>query len=73
MSYGKTGAKFKGHRPTKQTIEDIVQWLSDEGLTVYGPAIDLNTGDRVGSCMDYDADAIVRARDLARLKDNHEL
>jgi hypothetical protein len=45
-------------KPQKKTIRAVVEYLEEQGLNVYGPCVDLDTGYRSGPNMDYDADAV---------------
>ena len=51
-------------RPRDETLWNLVEYLASIGLTVYGPCMDLDTGDATGSCMDFDGDAVVKYRSL---------
>jgi hypothetical protein len=55
-------------RPNRNTLHNVVHYLAGIGLTVYGPCMDLDTGDRLGNLMDYDADQVVKYR---ALKERH--
>lgn len=42
------------------TIKRIVTLLESQGLAVYGPCVDLDTGMLIGANMDYDADQVLK-------------
>lgn len=51
-------------RPTDMTLRRAVQYLESIGLAVYGPCMDLGTGYRTGSNMDFNVDMVVKYRAL---------
>lgn len=51
-------------RPGDTALRRAVAYIESIGLTVYGPCMDLDTGDRIGANMDFDADAVVKYRTL---------
>lgn len=54
-------------RPQAATIRRVVEHLEKElGLSIYGSAIDIKTGQKRFGCMDYDVTAILLLRKLVR-------
>ena len=47
-----------------KTLRNAVEYLESIGLAVYGPHMDLDDGSTEGSCMDYDAEAVLKYRKL---------
>ena len=52
-------------RPNTKTIERVFKWLDDQGLSVYGPNVDLDKRILYPACMDYTAQDAIR---YSRLK-----
>jgi hypothetical protein len=57
-------------KPKTGTIVAVVQYLESVGLQVYGPYIDLESGEYGGCCMDFDTAAI---RKYLRLVDSGKI
>lgn len=51
-------------RPTNKTILNIIKYLNDIGLSIYGPNIDVDTGELFDSLRDYDPESVVKFREL---------
>lgn len=51
-------------RPQARTIRAVIEHLEEMGLEVMGPHTNLETGRRMGACMTYDADDVLRFRYL---------
>lgn len=49
-------------RPTRKTIQQVLEHLQQLGLSVYGPGMDTNTGEEIGALMDYEVDDIIKRR-----------
>lgn len=50
--------------PRVETVRRVVDYLESIGLAVYGPAMDLQTGEATGANMDYDSEDVVQYRKL---------
>lgn len=48
-------------RYQKKTVEQFMKYLSEMGLSVYGPSMTPD-GEETGALMDYDADTVVARR-----------
>ena len=46
-------------KPNRKTIENMINYFSEIGLTVYGPNMDAESGEEFCSLMDYTADEII--------------
>lgn len=49
-------------RPTRKTIETVLAHLQSLDLSVYGPNMDVDTGEELEALMDYTADDIIKRR-----------
>ena len=47
-------------RPKEQTIENVVFWLESIGIGLYGPHMNTETGEELGSMMDYDTEEAIK-------------
>lgn len=47
-------------RPPTKTIKRVVEWLESQGLSIYGPNVNLEHGFQYPSCRDYDFEAIMK-------------
>ena len=45
-------------KPRQETIKRVIDYLRDNGLSVYGENIDLDTYQEYGGCRDYNAEEI---------------
>jgi hypothetical protein len=56
-------------RPNRKTIETIINWLHDQGISLYTGNADLETGQRDFGCMDIDtADEAISIYNRNKLK-----
>lgn len=53
-------------RPSRKTIQSVFNWLHSNGLSVYGPATDLERKQGHFGCQDYNADTAIK---YAKIKD----
>lgn len=51
-------------RPRSQTIRDVINYLESIDLAIYGPCVHLDSGLIYPSQMDYDADDVIKYRNL---------
>ena len=51
-------------KPQKKTLTSVFAWLEEQGLSVYGPYIDLDSGQSYGGCSDYTVEDTIK---LAKL------
>lgn len=49
-------------KPQNKTIRNVVKHLEILGLSVYGPNMDVDTGQEFCALMDYSADDVIKRR-----------
>lgn len=47
-------------RPSTKTLKSVFEWLDEQGLSVYGMHMDVDSGQEYGSCMDYEVEDTVK-------------
>lgn len=52
--------------PQKRIIVKVIQWLEHHGLSVYGPNVDVETGQEFPALRDYSAESAIKYIDLLR-------
>jgi hypothetical protein len=51
-------------RPQDKTLKNVVQYLEDIGLSVYGPNVDLESGIRFHALRDFNPEEVIKYRKL---------
>lgn len=55
------------NRPRTKTLEGVFKWLEENGMSVYGPAVDFKNGRYCFGNQDFTVDEAIQ---LSRVKDN---
>lgn len=60
------GITVNERSPNKKTVIKVISWLEHHGLSIYGPCVDIETGQEFPSLMDYNADSAIKYIKLLR-------
>ena len=47
-------------RPSTKTLKSIFEWLEEQGLSVYGQHMDVDSGEEMPGCRDYDVSDVIK-------------
>lgn len=53
-------------RPPTKTIRRVFEWLEEYDMSVYGPCVDLETGQEIGGNMDVNFRQAIKLAELLR-------
>lgn len=55
-------------RPQDRTLKNVINYLNEIGLSVYGQNTNLETGQQFPALRDYDAEQVIKFRKLKESK-----